>query len=267
MLDGSESEVNTYTGEIQILSGNFVVSLQQNDYITLQAYENTTGITTATDDTNFMVVALRGLKGDRGPAGQDGTPGTGSTINISQDGSLEASYVSNLNFEGNVTVTSGSSYTTVNTGAPKTVQCYSTNTTSINTATPTAIGWNNEDLKDDDYFTHSNSTNNSRVYVDTNGWYEISYNLYYDAFIANTRSNVRGRVRKNGTTYIDRSSSAVYTRNAANNSANLATGPFLLQLNSGDYIELMCDQQGDAVTCNMVASNNYIRLTYFRSNS
>jgi hypothetical protein len=263
VLDGSESEVNTYTNEEHELTGSFIISLQQNDYITLQAYENTSGSTTGTDDTILTIISLKGLRGEQGPAGQNGQPGVGATINISQDGSIEASSVSNLNFEGNVTVTSGVSYTTVTVGAPKTIQCYSTNTTNVNSSTPVAVGWNQEDLKDDDYFTHDNSTNNSRVYVDQNGWYEVSYNLYYDG--ASGRSNVRGRIRKNGSDYLGRGTSTNYTRNTTEDSGSIGAGPFLIQLSTNDYLELVCDQQGSSTTCSMVASDNYIRLTYFRS--
>jgi len=263
LVDGSESEVNTYTNEVQMLSGNCIVSLQQNDYITLQAYENSYGSTTGTDDTSLLIISMKGLRGNQGPAGQDGQPGTGSTINISQDGSIEASSVSNLNFEGDVTVTSGSEYTTVNVGAPKTIQCYSTSTMNVNTGTPVAIPWDGEDIKDDDCFTHSTSTNNSRVYVDENGWYEVNYNLYYTS--ATYRSNVRGRIRKNGSTYVGRGTTVNYTRNSTNDNGSLSPGSFLLKLRADDYIELMTDQQGDGPTCNIQPNDNYIRLTFFRS--
>lgn len=224
-------------------------------------------IRTIVDASGLTIFSLKGVRGEQGSAGQDGQPGTGSTINILEDGLIEASSVSSLNFEGNVegnvTVTSGVSYTTVNVSAIKTIQCYSTNTTNVNTSTPVAVGWNQEDLKDDDYFTHSNSTNNSRVYVDQNGWYEVSYNLYYDG--ASSRSNVRGRIRKNGSDYLGRGASVNYTRNSTNESGSIGSGPFLVQLNDDDYIELMTDQQGTSTTCSMVADDNYIRLTYFRS--
>jgi hypothetical protein len=262
VVAGSESEVNTYTNEIQMLSGVFVASLQENDYVTLQAFENTAGSTTATDDTLFTVVSLRGLRGDKGEDGADGPAGTGSTINVSEDGTIEASNVSNLNFEG-ATVTSGSSYTTVTIAGGKTVQCYSTNTTNLNVATPVAVGWNNEDIKDDDTFTHSNTTNPSRVYVDVSGWYEVSYNVYYSG--ASSRSNVRGRIRKNGTTYLGRGTSVNYTRNTTDQSGSISSGPFLVSLSEDDYIELLTDQQGTATTCSMVSGDNYIRLTLFRT--
>jgi hypothetical protein len=264
VLAGSESEVNTYTNEIQMLSNVFVASLQANDYVTLQAYENTTGSTTATDDTNFMVVSLRGLrgeKGDDGADGADGPPGTGSTINVSQDGALVAGGVSNVNFTG-TTVTSGISYTTVDVGG-KTIQCYSTNTTNLNSATPVVVGWTNQDLIDTDTFTHSTTVNNGRLYVDKAGWYEVSYNIYYAG--ATGRTNVRGRVRKNGTTYLGRGTSVNYTRNSANAAGSIGSGSFLVELAEDDYIEIITDEQGDAGTCSMVANDNYVRLTLFRA--
>jgi hypothetical protein len=264
LLDGSESEVRTYTNEIHELTGSFLVNLSANDYITLQAYENVTGSTTGTDDTKLLIIGLKGLRGEQGPSGADGQPGTGSTINIYNEGSIEASLVSNLNFTGNVTVTSGVSYTTVDVGAPQVVQCYSTNTTlNLNNATPVSIPWDSQDIIDTDTFTHSTTVNNSRVYVDVSGWYEVSYNVYYAG--ASNRSNVRGRIRKNGSTYVGRGTSVNYTRNSTNDSGSLSAGEFLLQLSSGDYIELMTDEQGDSDTINMTSGDNYIKLKLFRT--
>lgn len=262
VIDGSESEVDTYNGEVHPLTATLYVNLQENDYISLQAY--TSGTCTAHDDTLLLIASIKGPRGDVGPAGAnglDGSPGTGSTINISEDGSLISSLVSNLNFTGGLTVTSGTTYTTVNV-TDSVFQAYSSIATSLNNSTPVAISWDNEIIKDTGY-THSNTSNSSRVYVDSSGWYEINYNILMDSD-GTSRTMVRGRVRKNGTTYISIGSTCNYTRNITNDLCNISPGQFLLQLDSGDYIEVLCDQQGDSSATYNVADSSHIYLKLIR---
>jgi len=209
-----------------------------------------------------MIVAIKGIKGTDGSPGLTGPAGTGSTINISEDGSLVASNISNLNFEGNVEVVDNTGSATVTVGSTSNIQCYSTITTNLNSATPIQVSWDAEDLKDTADFIHSNTVNPSRLYVNTSGWYEVSYSVYYSD--ATNRTNVRSRVRKNGDTYVGRGTTVAYTRDNPNDSGSNSAGPFLLQLVANDYIELMCDEQGDPLTVALVANDNYIRMTLFR---
>jgi len=259
---GSESEVNTYIGEVHELTGVFVAELQENDYITLQG-RSVVLSTTGHDDTTFTVIRLSGLRGEKGEKGTPGATGTGSSINILADNTVVASNTTNLNFEGDITVTSGIANTTVVIGQRETVQCYTTLTTSVNTTTPVEISWNNQDLIDTGTFIHSTTVNPSRLYVDMTGWYEVSYNVYYNG--ATYRSNVRGRLRKNGIIYLGRGTAVNYTRDTTNGNGSIAAGPFLIQLTAGDYVELMCDKQGGSTTCNLVADDNYIRMSLFRT--
>lgn len=266
VINGSETTLDSYVNETHTLISSCLATLQKNDYITVQVYEGSTGSSTSVGDGVFAAVGLKGLrgeKGDDGADGADGAPGSGSTVHINQDASRKVTGASVLNFTGNVTVTSGTSSANIDVTAPKTIQCYSTDTsTNLNNSTPVAIAWGAEDLKDNDTFTHSTTVNNTRIYVDKDGWYEVSYSVYYSG--ASGRTNVRGRIRKNGTTYLGRGVSVDYTRNSTNDSGQITAGPFLVELDEDDYIELMSDQQGDGSTVNAVSGDNYIRLTHFR---
>ena len=255
-------EMRSYVNEQHLMTQTVIVYLQENDYICLQARRSEYSAVTITDDTVLSVVSLEGIKGADGATGEPGPPGTGSTVHVYKDGFAVANNTSIINFEGDVSVTEGLTNTTVSVGVTSTAQCYSTITTNLNSSTPVSVSWNNQDLVDSAVFSHSTSTNSSRIYVTESAWYEVSYNVYYSG--ASTRSNVRGRIRKNGTTYLGRGTSTGYTRNSENESASINAGPFLVQLMVGDYIELMCDQQGDSTTCSLVAYDNYIRITEFR---
>lgn len=255
-------EIRPYSNEQYLMTQSVITYLQGNDYICLQAVKTTSDTVTMADDTTLSIISLDGIKGEDGAPGEPGPPGTGSTVHVYQDGVPVANNTSILNFEGLTTVTSGVDNTTISFDSTKTIQCYSTITTNVNSITPVPVSWNGQDLVDSDAFTHSTTVNPSRIYVTSNAWYEISYNVYYAD--ASSSSNVRGRIRKNGVTYLGRGVSTAYTRNSTDNAGSIDTGPFLVQLAAGDYVELICDQQGSSTTCNLVANDNYIRLTEFR---
>jgi len=117
--------------------------------------------------------------------------------------------------------------------SPTLIQVYdNAGGTDLNTTTPAALPWNSETRKDSG-FTHSNATNNSRVYLDAADWYQITYNISHENQTTG-RKNVRCRIRMNGTTYITPSDSYSYARNT-----------------------IMCNGEGSAGSANAVAGQSW----------
>jgi len=115
VISGSEFEVDLYPDETHEISRTIIVSLLEDDFLTLQMYtESNTGTTTMLEGASIIAKSLNGVKGidgndglpgERGPQGY---PGSGSTINVLKDDIAEALQISNINFEGNVEVTQDS---------------------------------------------------------------------------------------------------------------------------------------------------------------
>ncbi len=164
--------------------------------------------------------------------------------------------------ESEVDTISGSLNAKINNNAgSKIIQCYNNTTTDCNVVTPVAVPFNGEDFKDTLY-THSLVTNNSRIEVEQDGIYNISYQLNFDNSI-NSRTSIRSRIRVNGTTYLDRGAAHSYMRSTTDDKAtNNAT--FLWELSANNYIEIMCDRQGSSGTANTIPNQSSITLNIVR---
>ncbi|MBD3328235.1 hypothetical protein GF340_02930 [Candidatus Peregrinibacteria bacterium] len=118
-------------------------------------------------------------------------------------------------------------------------------TFNINTNNPTPIPWDSESFPEDTVFSHSNSTDNTRVYVNDSGRYKISYQVNYED-TNNQRKNVICAVRLNGTTFPPvNAASYGYARNTGDPWASSNASAYF-DLNSGDYYEIVCQREGSA---------------------
>jgi len=143
----------------------------------------------------------------------------------------------------------------------KIIECYNTTALNVNVLTPIAVSWGGEDFKDDLY-THSTTINNTRVEVERDGIYEISYAICVDN-TASSRCTIRSRVRVNGTTYQSRGSCYSYSRNTTDDKqTNTTTVP--ISLSANDYIEIMCDRQGSSGTANTIINESFIYIKLIR---
>lgn len=238
---GNESTLHTYTTEIQQVVVSQSIPLVAGDYITVQHR------TSGTDDIDLMESQFNAFKleGVQGPAGPPG----GTTVKVQNEGTLVVDNVAILNFRGNgIQVTQGVTGTAlldINTTAfeEKFFQGYdSVGGININVTTPVSIPIDVQEIRDTDTFSHSTATNNSRVYVLKSGWYDISWAISSD--FGSEKTGVQGAIRKNGTTYLNRTR---YSNNSNDKSDGCSLGvqSVLVQLNSGDYIELMAFRDGE----------------------
>lgn len=119
------------------------------------------------------------------------------------------------------------------------------------TGTEGYIGWDTQTSIDTDHFTHSTSTNNTRITVDVTGRYRIRCSLKSSNAGAN-RFAWTPFIRVNGSTITRKGGSSAYSRGAAYNILTHASFDTDIELTANDYIEVGtrvdCRDQTTAVT-------------------
>ena len=108
VVPGSQSLVNTYSGEIHEITSTFIFDASAGDYIIVQGASGTAGTFSA--NAGCAIVKLDGVKGKDGKDGSIGPAGSGSTINVADEGSVLPGPFDKLDFRGtNVTATTDGS--------------------------------------------------------------------------------------------------------------------------------------------------------------
>ncbi len=190
-------------------------------------------------------------------------------LDIKENDMMVAPNVHTINFMGAVDVTlDGSSQASISVpvsmAEEQVIQVSSTASININTDVPTAIPWDIELFKDDESFTHSNTTNPSRIYVAVDGTYEINYMFSIDN-MQNQRRTMRSRIRVNGTDYIERSACYAFTYSSQDDKATLVSSSFLLDMNEGDFLEILVNRQAQTGVVNLVPEENLLFVRIMRS--
>lgn len=142
------------------------------------------------------------------------------------------------------------------------LQLRSTLTTNINaSATGNLVGWNVQNLTWGTDFTHSTSSNNSRITVRVAGYYEISASIAVNAASSSAvRYNGFLRCRLNGTTGFGPVSCCAYIRDTtAHDNASFHLSTFVYQFNAADYFEITIDRE-TSVTSAVNLTPNYSNL-------
>jgi fibronectin-binding autotransporter adhesin len=130
--------------------------------------------------------------------------------------------------------------------------------TDVNTATATPIPWGGETRVDSGY-THSTSSNNSRVTITNAGWYRVTYNIT-SADQGAGYTNSLCEVRVNGSTYNSPSSS--YSTSASSTSDPYATNTssVIFQASASDYVEVVCSKAGASGSALTVANDSWMLI-------
>jgi len=211
-------------------------------------------------------VGIKGDTGDTGPIGPPGADGVdgvdGQSVKVQFNNSDIMSDVAIMNFSGNALVTtSPGSKVNIAIGETNICQVYdSAGGTDVNNSTPTALPFNQQAYKDS-YYIHSTSGDNTRVQVTTSGIYKIGYTMCCDG--ATGRRTIHSYIRKNGTTKLITSDSYCYTRNTTDEScSNHAL--FFATLNTGEYIQLMNEQDGSSGSSYAIANQSWLTLEFIR---
>ena len=128
--------------------------------------------------------------------------------------------------------------------------------TNINSGT-VVIPFATEDIIDNIYFTHSTITNNSRIYFNFSGRYKIDFSL------ATNNNNTAGTIssiaiRLNGSNIFPYTCFCiVYVRNIN----TYTSGSYIIDANSGDYIELLATKYGGNGNMLLIANSSTIIVT------
>jgi hypothetical protein len=183
---------------------------------------------------------------------------TANALEIDQNGSGNALYTDG----GNVVINNGNltvSGTITGTVSLPIVKLTTTQTSSVTQGSPTTHTWDSQEFIDTATYTHSTSTNPSRLTVDATGYYNIIANLVYDNNTDSARNTVRASVYVNGTeepstrTY-DYDRGALYGERS-NNKINT-----ILSLNANDYIEIRAYGYNIDGTCAIKANENELMI-------
>ena len=191
-------------------------------------------------------------------------------LDVEEDDVVIASGINTLNFQGAVVVIDeGSNKSTVTISeasfVEEVIQLSSTTTQDVNDLiTPVNIPWDVELFKDATAFTHSTSTNPSRITVLHDGIYEINY-MFSIENQDNQRKTIRSRLRKNGSSYINGSNSYSFTYSKFDDKSTHVSSSFLVELTTNDYIEVMVNGQTNTGIVNMISNENLIFMRIMRS--
>lgn len=130
--------------------------------------------------------------------------------------------------------------------------------------TVAAIPWDVQEYKDMATYTHSTSTNPSRVQVNTTGIYEVNYMLSGINKTV-TRKTIRCRLKKNGSNYFPHIVSYLFSYHTDDNIVSNVSCSFLIELNSGDYVELMTNGQTTEGLFNLIPNQNVFFMRLVRT--
>jgi len=130
---------------------------------------------------------------------------------------------------------------------------------NINSITPVALTWEEQDIIDDNFYTHITGT--SRIYIKKTGYYEVSYNVnsYNNT---NNRATSGVQIRYNGSQLVGKSLSASYSRNGSNDDNHNSIPACTMYLNENDYIEIVGFRLGDDNDIYTKPKGSFVRLKY-----
>lgn len=131
------------------------------------------------------------------------------------------------------------------------LQLTSTLTTNINAlATGNLVGWDVQDTTWGLDFSHSTSSNNSRITFRYTGYYEISASVAVNAVIASSqRYNGFLRCRLGGSTMFGPASACAYIRDVTDHdNATFHLPAFVYNATGGTYFELTIDRETSVTT-------------------
>lgn len=213
-----------------------------------------------------MLIQTVGSDGAPGEIGPQGPAGSGSTINIDDEGASIGSPFSTLDFVGaGVTATDAGSGTATITipgggggGGSANIAQYRK---AINQALIFNQAWQ-VSLDATDFEDANYTRSGGDITINTDGVYRVSYVLYFDTG-ANARRSVDGWCENNGTEIVPSRSSA-YARNNVDDTASPAAS-FFVELLQNDVITLHAQSTGTMGTATLQADRVWITLEFLRA--
>jgi len=189
---------------------------------------------------------------------------------VKEDDVMVVSDAQTFNFKGAVSVNNdghnqASITVSENVSEEQVIQVSSSSSIDINIliGDPVAISWDNEFIKDAS-FQHSNTVNPSRIYVLTPGIYEVNYMFSFDN-TNNKRKTIQSRVRINGNIYFEGSSTYGFIYSSTDDRASLVSSSFLLEVEEGDFIEVVVNGRTNEGAVNLIENENLLYIRAMRT--
>lgn len=126
---------------------------------------------------------------------------------------------------------------------------------NVNLIEGTAIEWSSEKFSG----TSLTYTGGSRIYIEENGLYEISYIINLNSDASNS-VNIGSIIRINNNTIINETNSTSFILNSENDLGTLILPSYKVQLNAGDYIELIIFRIGSSGLVYTVENSSWIKI-------
>ncbi len=265
-VEGPGSSTDNAIARFDGTSGKII----QNSSVILDDGGNITGVNNITTNGFTMPVNAALDKVLMSDATGNGSWQDALPLDIEEDDVAVASGINTINFQGAVDVVdngNNKSTVTVNesSSVENVIQLSSTSGQNVNLLTSIIeIPWDVTLFKDDTAFSHSTTSNPSRISVLHNGIYEINY-MFSIVNDDNQRKTLRSRLRKNGTTYIDGSSSYSFTYSKFDDKSTHVSSSFLVELTNTDYIEVMVNGQTNSGMVYMIPNESLIFIRIMRS--
>jgi len=147
--------------------------------------------------------------------------------------------------------------TTISVSLPKALQLVDgTGGVNVNNIASTPITWSTTVFSG----TSLSYTGGSRIYVEDDGLFGVSYVLNVNSSGSNSDKNIGTVIKKNGDTIITPMSSASFSSNIQNDSSTNSMPENLATLNAGDYIELIAFRIGYGGIVNTVSNGSWIKM-------
>lgn len=126
---------------------------------------------------------------------------------------------------------------------------------NVNNITPISIQWTSVEFSGNSL----NYTGASRIYIQTTGKYEITYNLVLKNG-NNTSKTIGSVIKMNGTTNITPLSVATYIDNGSSITGSNNISNYKKTFNAGDYVELQAFRISNSGIVNTVPGGSWIRI-------
>lgn len=140
---------------------------------------------------------------------------------------------------GQVLMSTGSGTNWSNVASMSTLRLRSAASQSADATTDIAVQWDTQEIAPDSNFTHSTSTNNSRIQVTNSGKYLVTGYLNYTGTTSNYRFATRISIRVNGTTTLNDFFDGTYIRGSVGIVDHGGSFSLVVDLSANDYIEVL----------------------------
>lgn len=236
--------------------GMAILSLSASEVLRFRVMviSGSNSINTLNDSCRLMIHGVDGRAGPQGETGADGSPGSGSTINISEEGAIVSGGPhSNINFVGDAisAVDGGSGTVTVTIPPSPSIFAYDSVGGQTFTTAATTIILDSTSITNGIY-----SLSGGVVTINETGRFDISFAVSLLAS-SNSRSSAEIWVNLNGT-FLRGTTRILYLKNSDHGASG--SGNIIIDITSGDVVALRSWRVKGSTTCETVVDGSSLTI-------